>query len=77
MAALKKNSITEFAWNNFCLFRLEIILNLFYECTLLLFCLEVAVSIHIIYFKSRKQGILPKHSASLRIFMRQGRRTQG
>ena len=62
----------------------EIILKLFYECTVLLSCLEVALNT---YFKSCKQGILlktffrlidyyipKKYFMFLRIFKRQGRR---
>ena len=52
-------SIAEFVWKYLSIHS-EIILNLFYEQTILLFCLEVAASIH--NFKTCKLGILQKHS---------------
>ena len=93
MAAFEKDLIENLRGNISVSIHSETVVNLFYERTILLFCFEVAFNIplkkraNMAFFKyilrSIDRSLRPKkrqtvnYSASSRILIRQGRRTQG
>ena len=93
MAAFEKDLIENLRGNISVSIHSETVVNLFYERTILLFCFEVAFNIALkkranmaffkYIFRSIDRSLRPKkrqtvnYSASSRILIRHGRRTQG